>query len=179
MLRLPLSILLLSILYHGGFSQEIRLDHKLKEDKSKTVRLDKPMMVKTFEGARYKGQASISESGKLFIEGKEILLEDIMTVSGYIHRNSQEKAVGVGLTIGAGIIAIPALYYILGGIAWGLPNGIFVGATVLAFDILLAYAGTNLMGIYPRRFSTMNWIVTVRPDGSSIPGTLPLPQPLD
>ena len=166
------NIILLFLVFTKGYNQEIRLDHKLKSDKTKTIRLDKPVMVKTFEGEKIKGVASAQETGKLMIEGKEIALENVMTISGFVVRNSKEKAVGLGLSIGAGIIAIPALYYILGGIAWGIPNGIFVGATVLVFDMFLAYAGINLMGIYPRRFSTMNWNIVISP-------SLPLPLPND
>lgn len=177
----PFIVYLLLILMVSGsaMGQEIRLEHKLKPDKSKTVRLDKPVMVKTFEGVKLKGVATVTETGKLVIEGKEILLNDVMTLSGYLHRNSKDKAVGLGLTIGAGIIALPALYYILGGIAWGIPNGIFVGATVLVFDLFLAYAGINLMGIYPRRFSTMNWNIQVYAAGNPIPVNIPLPQAYD
>jgi hypothetical protein len=173
-------VLLLSIMINlPGYGQEIRLEHKHKPDKSKSVRLDKPIMVKTFEGEKIKGLARISETGKLSIEGKEIVLEDVMTLAGFVQRNPREKAIGLGLTIGAGVIALPALYYILGGIAWGIPNGIFVGATVLVFDLLLAYAGINLMGIYPKRFSTMNWNIQVSADGNQIPVSIPLPQPFD
>ena len=169
---------LLFLVYVNGFSQEIRLEHKLKPDKDKTVRLDKPVMVKTFEGEKIKGIATLPESGKLIIDGKEIALDNVMTISGFVVRNSKEKAVGLGLSIGAGVIAIPALYYILGGIAWGIPNGIFVGATVLVFDMFLAYAGINLMGIYPRRFSTMNWNILISPPGMSVPAGVPIPLPL-
>ena len=166
------NIFLLFLVYATGYSQEIRLDHRLTSDKTKTIRLDKPVMVKTFEGEKIKGVASVKETGTLIIEGKEIALDKVMTISGFVVRSSKEKAVGLGLSIGAGIIAIPALYYILGGIAWGMPNGIFVGATVLVFDLFLVYAGINLMGIYPRRFSTMNWNIVISP-------SIPLPLPND
>jgi hypothetical protein len=174
-----ISILLVFLISFPGFGQEIRLEHKHKPGKSRSVRLDKPIMVKTFEGDKIKGLAMVTETGKLSIEGKEIILEDVMTLAGYVQRNSKEKAIGLGLTIGAGVIAVPALYYILGGIAWGLPNGIFVGATVLVFDLLLAYAGINLMGIYPKRFSTMNWNILVSANGNQVPASIPLPQPYD
>ncbi len=178
-------IVLLFLVCSSGYSQEIRLEHKTKPDKFKTVRLDKPLMVKTFEGEKIKGMASIPETGKLLLDGKEIELENVMTLSGFVIRNSKEKAVGLGLSIGAGVIAIPALYYILGGIAWGVPNGIFVGATILVFDLFLAYVGTSLMGIYPKKFSTMNWNIATSPESEILPETipapitLPLPQPHD
>ena len=178
MTRFGLNTILLLLLTMNGFSQGIRLDHKLNPDKSKTIRMDKPVMVKTFDGTKIKGMATILGNEKLRLDGKEINLEDIMMISGYVERNSKEKAVGLGLTIGAGIVAPAALYYILGGIAWGIPNGIFIGATVLAFDLLLAYAGTNLMGIYPRRFSTMNWQVVISHGITINPRPLPIPLPI-
>jgi hypothetical protein len=172
-------VLLFAVL--TGYSQEILLDHKFKPGKSKTIRLDQPLMVRTFEGVKAKGPAAVTDTGTLVIEGKKLKPEDIMMISGFVERNPKEKAVGVGLTIGAGVILLPALYYILGGIAWGLPNGIFVGMTVLVFDLLIAYAGTNLMGIYPRRFSTMNWniLLSAGESGNSVPAPIPLPPPGD
>jgi len=175
MTRFGFNIILLLLLSMNGFSQGIRLDHKMNPDKFKAIRIDKPVMVKTFDGTRVKGMATILENEKLSLDGKEIHIENIMMISGYVERNSKEKAVGLGLTIGAGIIAPAALYYILGGIAWGIPNGIFIGATVLAFDLLLAYIGTNLMGIYPRRFSTMNWQVIISPGTTLNPIPIPIP----
>ena len=177
MIRSGIYICLLLLLCTVVSGQEIRIFHKVKSDKVKTIRLDKPVLVRTFDGLKIKGMASVPDSGKLILEGKEIDIEDIMMISGYVIRNSREKAVGLGLTIGAGLVLVPALYYILGGIAWGIPNGIFVGATVLVFDLFLAYASTNLMGIYPRRFSTMNWNIVTSPDTVSIPSQPPLPLP--
>jgi hypothetical protein len=92
-------------------------------------------------------------------------------ISGFVNSNSKDKAVGLGLTAGAGIVFPVAVYYILGGIAWGFSNGIFVGATLLAFDLLLAYAGTTTMGVLPRRFSTFNWEIELSP--------IQLPVPVD
>jgi hypothetical protein len=160
--------------------QEIKLQHKLKPDKSKTLRLDKPVMVRTFDGIKLDGMLILSESGNIILEGKEISPGDIMTISALVRPNSREKAVGLGLTIGAGVVLPLALYYFLGGIAWGMPNGIFVGSTILVFDLMLAYAGTTLMGIFPRRFSTMNWEVVISPADSDqeIPELQPYPVPL-
>jgi hypothetical protein len=86
-----------------------------------------------------------------------------------------ERAGGIGLSIGAGLVFPVAIYYFLGGIAWGFPNGIFVGATLLAFDLLLAYAGTTMMGVIPRRFSTLNWEIEL----STQPAPIRLPEPVD
>ena len=134
-------------------------------------------MVRTFDGSEVKGFVSLIDNEKLILEGKEIELDEIMMISGYLDRNSKQKAVGLGLAIGAGVILPTALYYILGGIAWGMSNGVFVGVTILVFDLFLAYAGTSLMGIYPRRFSTMNWKVAPSTTDTEIPAGIPLPQP--
>ncbi|MCK4817205.1 hypothetical protein KA005_15655, partial [bacterium] len=176
MIRSCIYPVLLSLLCLAGYSQEIRLDHKLKPEKSRTIRLDKPVMVKTFDGVKSKGMLTILDNEKLILDGKDIIaLDRIMMISGYVIRDSREKALGLGLTIGAGVVLPAALYYFLGGIAWGLPNGIFVTMTILVFDLLLAYAGTNVMGVYPRRFSTMNWEIALSPAATRIPN--PLPQP--
>ncbi len=176
-LRALINIAFLSLLYIAGYSQEIHLEHKLNPEKSRTIRLDKPVLVKSFDGVKVKGMLTYLDSGKLSLDGKEFAFDEIMMISGYVKRDSKEKAIGLGLTIGAGIVLPAALYYLLGGLAWGMPNGIFVGATVLVFDFLLAYAGTTLMGIYPRRFSTMNWEITLSTSSTAIPN--PLPQPSD
>ncbi len=97
--------------------------------------------------------------------------DNIMMISGFAQSYSRDRAVGLGLTIGAGIVLPVAVYYILGGIAWGYSNGIFVGTTLLVFDLLLAYAGTTMMGIMPRRFSTLNWEIELSP--------MQLPLPVD
>lgn len=178
MIRSCIYPVLLSLLCLAGYSQEIRLGHKLKPEKSSTIRLDKPIMVKTFDGVKVKGMLTILDNEKLILDGKDMIaLDEIMMISGYVIRDSREKALGLGLTIGAGVVLPAALYYFLGGIAWGIPNGVFVGTTILVFDLLLAYAGTNLMGIYPRRFSTMNWEIAFSPAATGI--SIPLPLPSD
>ena len=175
--RTGLNIVLFLLFCQAGYGQEIRIEHKRKPGKSKTIWLDKPVMVRSFDGVKVKGMITASENDKLIIEGKEIALDNIMTISGFVNRNSSEKALGLGLTIGAGIVLPVALYYFLGGIAWGMPNGIFVGSTILAFDLLLAYAGTTLMGILPRRFSTMNWEVIFSPADTEVPVPAPIQIP--
>ena len=174
MIRTFTYIVLIFLYCMAGFSQEIRIDHKLKPEKSRTIRLDKPVLIKTFDGDNVKGMVSILDKNRLILDGREIPSDEVMMISGFVIRDSKEKAVGLGLTIGAGIVMPVALYYVLGGIAWGFPNGIFVGTTLLAFDLLLAYIGTNLMGIYPRRFSTMNWEIVLSTAATAIP--IPLPQ---
>ena len=159
-------------------AQAIRVVHKEKEGKSKVIRVDKPVMVRTFEGARIKGDLRSIDMENIVIGEATIPLEDIMTIAGTIIPNQKNRTVGLGMTIGAGVILPVALYYFFGGIAWAQPNGIFVGATILAFDLLLAYAGTSLMGIYPRRFSTLNWQILPAAEEEIEPEDLPLPLPL-
>lgn len=175
MLRTGIHICLVLFLSSNGFSQEIRLQHKLHPDKSRMIRLDKPVLVKSFNGSRIQGIAGIGKDSSLRIGGKIIETKELMTIAGFVHRHSGERAGGMGMLIGAGAILPAALYYFLGGIAWGIPNGMFVGSTLLAFDLLLVYAGANLLGIYPRRFSTMNWEIRIIPSSSD--QSLPLPRP--
>ena len=177
MLRSCIYIVLMLVPTLTLYSQEIRLEHKTKPGKTKTIRLDKPVVVRTFDGMKAKGDVSLVDNEKIILEGREIKLEEIMMISGYLDRNSKQQGLGLALTIGAGVILPAAVYYILGGIAWGLSNGIFVGVTVLVFDLILAYAGTSLMGIYPRRFSTMNWKVITSATDTGTPVVIPLPQP--
>lgn len=155
--------------------QEIQLLHRLDPGRSKIIRLDRAVMVRTFGGVKIEGITVIGDSNNLVIEGKSIPVNDIMMISGFVIRNPREKALGVGLIIGAGVVFPAALYYFLGGFAWGMPYGIFIGSTVLVFDLMLAYAGSNLIGIFPRRFSTMNWQII--PEAH--PPPLPLPTPSD
>jgi hypothetical protein len=177
MTRYVIYITLMFLLGEFGYGQEIRLEHKTRMQKFKTFRLDKPVMIRTFDGNKLKGPVSISGENELIIDGTNIPLQDIMMISGNVVRDSRDKAIGVGVTIGAGVVFPVAAYYILGGIAWGMPAGIFVGFTILVFDLMLAYTGTNLMGIYPRRFSTLNWDIHISPSGTGNIRPIPLPLP--
>jgi hypothetical protein len=182
-IRIFLGFLSIVCVSHTLEAQEIRLVHKEKEGKSRVIRVDKPVMVRTFEGLKFKGEFRSIDRENIVIGEATIPLEDIMTLAGNMIPSQKNRTVGLGMTIGAGLVLPVALYYILGGIAWAQPNGIFVGATLLAFDLLLAYAGTSLMGIYPRRFSTLNWQVEpinmkgTDPDELPLPLPLPLPRP--
>ena len=168
--------LLLALLCLSGYSQQIRLVKRLDTTKTRTLRLDKKLTVKTFDGEKIKGEWEILDEEKILVQGQEIKKDNIMMISGFVQRNSKDKALGVGLTVGAGLVFPVAVYYFLGGIAWGFSNGIFVGATLLVFDMLLAYAGTNMMGIIPRRFSTLNWEIdfSIQPT-VEVPIQLPIP----
>jgi hypothetical protein len=169
---LPLLILLLS---HAGFGQQIHLVKKLDPSKIKEIRMDKRISMKTFDGDKFKGEWQILDEETILIQDKEVKKDNIMMISGYVQGNARDRGLGIGLTVGAGLVFPVAVYYFLGGIAWGFSNGIFVGATLLVFDLLLAYAGTTMMGIIPRRFSTLNWQIGL----STRPVPIPLPVPVD
>jgi hypothetical protein len=175
LMRLLLFSTLLVLACFPAFNQQIHLVNKLDGTKIKSIRMDNRITVKTFEGEKFSGEWQVLDANKILVQGKEVEKADVMMISGFIKPHSSDRALGLGLTIGAGIVFPVAVYYILGGIAWGFPNGVFVGATVLAFDLLLAYAGTAMMGIMPRRFSTLNWEITL----STAPAPIRLPVPVD
>ena len=160
---------------HSVFSQQINLVKKLDSTKTKTIRMDKRITIKTFDGEKFKGEWQVLDADKILVQEREVKKDNIMMISGFIQSNSKDRAVGIGLTVGAGLVFPVAVYYFLGGIAWGYTNGIFVGATLLVFDLILAYAGTSMMGVIPRRFSTLNWEIEL----STQPAPIPLPVSVD
>ncbi len=174
-MRQILFSLLIILFSHSVLSQQINLVKKLDSTKIKTIRLDKKVTIKTFEGEKFKGEWQVLDDDKILVQEHEVKKDNIMMISGFVKSNSKDRAVGIGLSVGAGLIFPVAVYYFLGGIAWGFTNGIFVGATLLVFDLLLAYAGTTMMGVIPRRFSTLNWEIEL----SSQPAPIPLPLPVD
>ena len=174
-MRQILFSLLIILFSHSVLSQQINLVKKLDSTKTKTIRLDKKVTIKTFEGEKFKGEWQVLDEDKILVQEHEVKKDNIMMISGFVKSNSKDRAVGIGLSVGAGLIFPVAVYYFLGGIAWGFTNGIFVGATLLVFDLLLAYAGTTMMGVIPRRFSTLNWEIEL----SSQPAPIPLPLPVD
>ena len=174
-MRHILIILFLLVSSHPVIGQQINMVKKLDSSKTKNIRTDKRITIKTFDGAKHKGEWQVLDEETILVENKEVKKDNIMMISGFVIRNSKDRAVGIGLTVGAGLVFPVAVYYFLGGIAWGFPNGIFVGATLLVFDLLLFYAGTNMMGVIPRRFSTLNWEIEL----STQPAAIPLPVPAD
>jgi hypothetical protein len=174
MRQILFSLLIISF-SHSVLSQQINLVKKLDSTKTKTIRLDKKVTIKTFEGEKFKGEWQVLDEDKILVQEHEVMKDNIMMISGFVKSNSKDRAVGIGLSVGAGLIFPVAVYYFLGGIAWGFTNGIFVGATLLVFDLLLAYAGTTMMGVISRRFSTLNWEIEL----SSQPAPIPLPLPVD
>ena len=174
-MRQILFSLVLILFSHSVFSQQINLVKKLDSTKTKTIRTDKRVTIKTFDGEKFKGEWQVLDEDKILVQEQEVKLDNIMMIFGFVQSNSKDRAVGIGLSIGAGLVFPVAVYYFLGGIAWGFTNGIFVGATLLVFDLLLAYAGTTMMGVIPRRFSTLNWEIEL----STLPAPIQLPVPVD
>jgi hypothetical protein len=174
-MRQLLFSMLLMLASFPAFNQQIDLVNKLDGTRIKSIRLDKRITVKTFEGEKFSGEWQVLDDNKFLVQGREVAKDDVMMISGFVKPHSSERALGLGLTVGAGMVFPVAVYFILGGIAWGFPNGIFVGATVLVFDLFLAYAGTTMMGIMPRRFSTFNWAIEL----STAPEPVRLPVPVD
>jgi hypothetical protein len=174
-MRQILFLLILITLSHSVFSQQINLIKKRDSTKTKTIRIDKKITIKTFDGEKFKGEWQVLNDERIRVQEREVMKDNIMMISGFVQSNSKDRAVGIGLTVGAGLVFPVAVYYFLGGIAWGFSNGIFVGATVLVFDLLLAYAGTTMMGVIPRRFSTLNWEIEL----STQPVPIRLPVPVD
>ena len=174
-MRQILFSLLIILFSHSVLSQQINLVKKLDSTKIKTIRLDKKVTIKTFEGEKFKGEWQVLDDDKILVQEHEVKKDNIMMISGFVKSNSKDRAMGIGLSVGAGLIFPVAVYYFLGGIAWGFTNGVFVGATLLVFDLLLAYAGTTMMGVIPRRFSTLNWEIEL----SSQPAPIPLPLQVD
>ena len=174
-MRQLLFFLVIILFSHSVLSQQINLVKKLDATKTKTIRLDKKVTIKTFEGEKFKGEWQVLDEDKILVQEWEVKKDNIMMISGFIQSNSKDRAVGIGLTVGAGLVFPVAVYYFLGGIAWGYTNGIFVGATLLVFDLILAYAGTSMMGVIPHRFSTLNWEIKF----STQPAPVPLPVSVD
>ena len=174
-MRQILISLLLILSSHSVFSQQINLVKKLDSTRTKTIRMDKRITIKTFDGEKFKGDWQVLDEDKILVQEREVKKDNIMMISGFIQSDSKDRAVGIGLTVGAGLVFPVAVYYFLGGIAWGYTNGIFVGATLLVFDLILAYAGTAMMGVIPRRFSTLNWEIKF----STQPAPVPLPVSVD
>ena len=140
--------LVLILLGQWVFSQQINLVKKLDTTKARAIRLDKRITIKTFDGEKYKGEWQVLDEGKILVDEKKVEKDSIMMISGFVQSNSKDRAIGIGLSMGAGLVFPVAVYYFLGGIAWGFTNGIFVGATLLVFDLLLAYAGTSIAAAY-------------------------------
>jgi len=132
------------------------------------------------DGRRLDGQWYLSDEQTMVIGDQSIPMKDIYSLAGYVDRDSKSKTLGTGLILLSAVAAVYPAYLIFSGFALGLPQAVFVGATVIFLDLFLAYAGASLMGIYPRRFNRLNWDIRVDfslDNAYTLPGELPLPPP--
>ncbi|KPK82514.1 MAG: hypothetical protein AMS27_14495 [Bacteroides sp. SM23_62_1] len=145
---------------HTPYGQ-IVLVNRLYETNTKMIRPDKPVSVRMIDGRKLEGAFYLEDERTMVIGPEKIRMDSIIALTGYIIRNSTEKAAGITLSFLSVLGTIYPLYEIIGGFGLGDGKAIFVGATILFFDLILAYAGTNLAGIIPRRFSMVNWMIRV------------------
>ena len=150
--------------------------NRMDTTKVKFIRNDKPIKIKMLDGRKLDGRWYLSDEETMMIGNQAIPMKDIYSIAGYVERDSKDKTLGAGLIILSAVAAVYPAYLIFSGFALGLPQAVFVGATVIFFDLFLAYAGASLMGIYPRRFNRMNWDIRVdysRNNTYQLPGELP------
>ena len=156
---------------HSTYGQ-IVLVNRLYETNIKMIRSDKPITVRMIDGQKIKGIFYLEDGRTMVIGSEKIRMDSIYALSGFVIRNSKEKAGGTGLIILSGLGTIYPLYLIIGGFSLGEGKALFVGATLLFFDLILAYAGANLAGIYPRKFNMMNWEIRINHESQNM---IPLP----
>jgi hypothetical protein len=142
-------------------SAQIMLVNRLHETKIKIIRSDKQVTIRMMDGRKIKGDFYLEDDHTMVIGSEKIRLDSIYSLSGFVIRNLTEKAMGAGLMVLSGAVVIYPLYLIIGGLGLGEAKALFAGITLLFFDIILAYAGSNLAGIYPRRFNMMNWRIRI------------------
>jgi hypothetical protein len=144
------------------------------------IRSDKPITVRMIDGQKIKGIFYLEDERTMVIGSDKIRMDSIYALSGFVIRNSKEKACGTGLIILSGLGTIYPLYLIIGGLGLGEGKALFVGATLFFFDFILAYAGANLAGIYPRKFNMMNWGIRINHENSyTLPISIEIPQMID
>lgn len=150
--------------------------NRMDETRTKTLRLDRPVTIRLLNGNKMEGLCFIEDKTTIVCGTDRIDIDSIYTINGLVLRNSKEKAYGVGLSVLAVGAAIYPIYLVIGGIGLGEGNALFVGLTLLTFDLFIMYAATSLIGIYPRRFSVVNWELRFEPSGQEllfIPDELP------
>jgi len=154
--------------------------NKMDSTKANKIRSDKPIKIRMLDGRRLEGHWYLSDKQTMVIGDQSIPMKDIYSFAGYVNRDSKNKTLGAGLLILSAVAAVYPAYLIFSGFALGLPQAVFVGATVIFLDLFLAYAGASLMGIYPRRFNRLNWDIRVDHNLNNsylLPGELPLLPP--
>jgi len=161
---------------HSSYGQ-IVLVNRLYETNTRMIRSDKPVTVRMIDGRKIEGPFYLEDEWTMVIGSERIRMDSIFSLTGFVIRNSKEKAVGTGLSILSGLGTIYPLYQIVGGFALGDGKALFVGATLLFFDMILAYAGINLAGIQPRRFNMVNWLIRIDHENRyTLPISIEMPQ---
>jgi hypothetical protein len=162
---------------YSNSNGKIIMVNRMDETRTKTLRLDKSVTIRTIHGQKVEGICFVEDNNTIICGTERISLDSIYSINGIVARNSKEKAYGVCLAfLSAGAAAYP-LYLIIGGLGLGDGNALFVGMTLLTFDLFIVYAAASLMGIYPRRFNMMNWAVRMEPPDQGlriIPDELPV-----
>ena len=193
MLKYPYNIslinlfLFLFLFIHPFFSQaqkgysdsngKIIMVNRMDETRTKKLRLDKLLTIRLLNGQKVEGICYVEDNATIICGTERIYIDSIYAINGVVTRNSKEKASGAGLAVISVAAAIYPLYLIIGGIGLGEGNALFVGLTLLSFDLFIAYAAANMMGIYPRRFNIMNWGIRMESPGQElmlIPDELPV-----
>jgi len=142
---------------------QILMMNRMDESRIKTLRLDKSLTIKMLDGRKMEGICSVKDEITLICGSENIRIDSIFFINGFVVRKSKEKAYGVGLALLSAAAAIYPFYLVIGGLGLGEGKALFVGVTLLFFDLILVYAAASLTGIYPRRFNTMNWAIRIEP----------------
>jgi hypothetical protein len=153
---------------YSNLNGQIIMVNRMSETRTKTLRLDKSLTIRTINGQKIEGICYVEDNNTIICGSERIALDSIYLINGFVARNSKEKAYGVGLAFLSAGAAIYPLYLVVGGIGLGDGNALFVGLTLLTFDLFIVYAAASLMGIYPRRFNIMNWAIRMEPPGQEL-----------
>jgi hypothetical protein len=148
---------------YSSSNGQIIMVNRMDENRTKTLRTDKPLTIRTINGLKVKGMCFVEDNTTIICGSERISFDSIYSINGLVARNSKEKVFGVGLGVISAGAAIYPLYLIVSGFGLGDGNALFVGFTLLSFDLLIMYAAASLAGIYPRRFNIMNWGIRMEP----------------
>lgn len=149
--------------------------NRMNETRTKTLRTDKPLTIRMINGYKWKGICYVEDNTTIICGTERIPLDSIYAINGFVARNSKEKTLGVGLGILSVGAAIYPMYLIIEGFGLGEGTALFVGLTLLSFDLFIMYAAASLVGIYPRRFNIMNWGIRMEPGDQEL---LFIPNPI-
>lgn len=147
---------------------KIIMVNRMDQTRTKTLRTDKPLTIRMINGYKLKGICYVEDPTTIICGTERISIDSIYAINGFVARNSKEKTLGIGLGILSVGAAIYPLYLIIGGIGLGEGTALFVGLTLLTFDLFIMYAAASLTGIYPRRFNIINYGISMEPGGQEL-----------